>query len=95
MIAYYGYEDGSGEYYICIDSAKCDGCAKCIQQCPQKILEMTTIMIELENEEVAAVKEKFRREIKYVCASCDHKNKTPCVLSCLRGAITTIWTAEK
>ncbi len=91
MIAYYGYKDGSGEYYISIDVSKCNSCTKCIEKCPQKALEMITMMIELEDKIVSSVKEKYRKEIKYICASCSHPNKTPCVLSCEQKAITTIW----
>ena len=40
MITHYGYTDGSGEYYIVIDSDKCNGCGKCVQKCPQKALEL-------------------------------------------------------
>jgi len=39
MIANYGFEDGSGEYYIRIDTAKCKSCneRKCVDRCPGKI----------------------------------------------------------
>ncbi len=34
MITHYGYIDGSGEYFIVVDSDKCVGCGKCITACP-------------------------------------------------------------
>ena len=38
MIANYGYKDGSGEYFIAIDTDKCDGCGDCVPVCPGKVL---------------------------------------------------------
>lgn len=95
MIAYYGYRDGSGEYYVIIDASRCNGCLKCIDKCPSSILEMTTVMINLEEKQVVSVKEDKRKEIKYVCASCDHKDKKAfCSVSCEQGAITTVWNTD-
>ena len=39
MIANYGYEDGSGHYYIKIDTSKCAECSDkgCISTCPEKL----------------------------------------------------------
>jgi hypothetical protein len=31
LIANYGYKDGSGEYFITLDTDKCDGCGKCVE----------------------------------------------------------------
>ena len=31
MIANYGYKDGSGDWFISIDTDRCNGCGKC---CP-------------------------------------------------------------
>lgn len=90
MIAYYGYKDGSGEYFISIDSDKCNGCGNCIEKCPKKILELETVMIDLEDKIVTSVKEEFRRQVKYVCNNCD-PNNAPCILSCNENAIATIW----
>ena len=40
MIANYGYEDASGNYYIRINTDICEDCADyaCITACPEKIL---------------------------------------------------------
>ena len=35
MRANYGYTDGSGEWYITIDTNKCDGCRACAEACPE------------------------------------------------------------
>lgn len=40
MIIHYGYADGSGEYYLIVDTDKCDGCGRCVEVCPNDILEL-------------------------------------------------------
>ncbi len=40
MIAHYGYADASGEYYIVIDTDKCDGCEECVKVCPEGVFEI-------------------------------------------------------
>ena len=42
VIANYGYQDGSGEYYITIDTDKCNSCGKCVDVCPKDVFEMIT-----------------------------------------------------
>jgi Fe-S-cluster-containing hydrogenase component 2 len=92
VIAHYGYVDGSGEYYIIIDSDKCTGCGECVKQCPQGALEIVTEMIDLEDKTVAAVSEQHRKKIKYTCSSCKpEENETPCVQVCAQGAIKCVW----
>ncbi|MGQ9538535.1 MAG: 4Fe-4S dicluster domain-containing protein [Candidatus Bathycorpusculaceae bacterium] len=63
MITYYGYTDGSGEYYIAVDSEKCNGCGECVRHCPKNALEIVTIMVDIEEQSVAAVKEEHRNKI--------------------------------
>ncbi|HKZ88339.1 MAG TPA: 4Fe-4S dicluster domain-containing protein [Candidatus Bathyarchaeia archaeon] len=95
MIIHYGYTDGSGEYYISIDSDRCDGCGKCVDQCPQSALGIVTEMIDLEDKKVAAVMEEHRKKIKYTCSRCKPElNKTPCVSACVNGAIHCSWKAS-
>jgi len=40
MIANYGFDDGSGSYYISIDTNKCGDCEEkgCIRVCPAGVL---------------------------------------------------------
>ncbi len=92
MITYYGYCDGSGEYFIVVDSDKCNGCGKCTVQCPQNALELQTEFIDLEDKTVAAVVEEHRKKIKYTCSSCKPEiNQAPCVLACPTKALKSVW----
>ena len=92
IITYYGYTDGSGEFYIVIDSTKCTGCGKCIEKCPQSALEIITEFIDLEDKTVVAVNEKSRKKIKYTCSECLYDGKTAlCMKACEQNAISTIW----
>ena len=92
MITHYGYIDGSGEYYIVVDSDKCSGCGKCVEGCPQKALVLVTEFIDLEDKTVAAVSEEHRKKISYTCATCKpESNQTPCVLACESKALKCVW----
>jgi Fe-S-cluster-containing hydrogenase component 2 len=92
VIIHYGYIDGSGEYFISIDSDKCNGCRKCVEKCPQSALELVTEFIDLEDKTVAAVSELHRKKICYTCQECKpNENKTPCILACQQGAINCVW----
>jgi Fe-S-cluster-containing hydrogenase component 2 len=96
MIIHYGYSDGSGEYYISVDSEKCNGCGKCIENCPQRALELGSIMVDLEEKLVVTVAENHRREIKYTCSSCKPESKkAPCVLACDTEAIRCTWRTRR
>lgn len=93
MIANYGYKDGSGEFFISIDTAKCAQCeAKpCIEACPEKVLEIFT---DDYDDEVIGVKEEHRKKIKYSCGSCKlvtEKRNLSCQKSCSLAAITHSW----
>jgi ferredoxin len=95
MQANYGYKDGSGEYYITIDTDKCDSCGKCVEDCPQKILVLVDDPFDpLSEKEVPMVVEAERKKIKYTCGPCkpvDIKREEPCIKSCEPGAITHSW----
>jgi ferredoxin len=91
MIIHYGYEDGSGKYYVSIDAEKCDACNACIEQCPQSVLKIDTVMIDIEDKQVAVVDEAQRKKIQYTCASCHQMKEIPCVRACEKGAIAATW----
>jgi NAD-dependent dihydropyrimidine dehydrogenase PreA subunit len=95
MLANYGYKDGSGDYFITIDTDKCDGCGQCVPACPFGVLEVG----EDENDPfregpVAKVSEFHRKKIKYSCAPCKPVKKRkplPCMHVCIPDAITHSW----
>jgi len=71
VIANYGYKDGSGDYFISIDTDKCDGCGKCVEACPQGVFETGPDEADPFREEpVAKVVADQRKKIRYTCAPC-------------------------
>ncbi len=91
MIIHYGYTDGSGKYYVSIDAEKCDACNACIEQCPENVLILDMVMIDIDDKQVAVVDEVQRKKLQYTCAGCHQGDKIPCVQACEKGAITTTW----
>lgn len=93
MIANYGYKDGSGEYYITIDTDKCTGCGSCVDACPGGVMAVGEDEHDpMSDEEVAFVTDAERKKIKYTCAPCKGEGKTPpCMEACEPGAITHSW----
>jgi ferredoxin len=96
MLANYGYNDGSGDFYITIDTDKCAGCGDCVKACPVRVLEMITDESDPFRElPAAAVTDEHRKKIKYSCAQCKPAGykaaELPCVKSCLPGAIAHSW----
>ncbi len=94
MIANFGYTDGSGVYFISIDTDRCDGCGDCVPACPAGVLEI------VENEydpmaeyDMASVKEEHRKKIKYSCAPCkkEGSGELPCMAACEPDAIRHSW----
>jgi NAD-dependent dihydropyrimidine dehydrogenase PreA subunit len=69
MIANYGYKDGSGEFFIIINTGKCVACTDkpCVKACPESVLE---ILEDDYDDEVVAVRGEHRNKIKYLCAPC-------------------------
>lgn len=91
MIANYGYKDGSGDYFISIDTDLCNGCGDCVPACPAGVLE---IILNDYDEKVAAVTENQRRKLKYSCAPCkpvSARPVAPCVAVCKPAAIRHSW----
>lgn len=95
MQANYGYKDGSGEYFITIDTEKCDSCGKCAEVCPEKILVMVEDPFDpMSEKNVPMVIEAERKKIKYTCGPCkpvDVESIEPCIKACEPGAITHSW----
>jgi NAD-dependent dihydropyrimidine dehydrogenase PreA subunit len=91
VIANYGYKDGSGEYFVTIDTDRCDGCGQCVEACPEDVLEIVT---DDYDDIVAAVTEQHRNKIKYSCGPCkptSNARNLPCISACKPGAISHSW----
>jgi len=95
MKANYGYKDGSGEYFITVDTDLCNSCGKCVEVCPEGVLEMAENELDpLGDEIVATVTEEHRKKIKYSCAPCKPSGESrelPCVIVCDPKAIEHSW----
>ncbi len=92
MIAHYGYKDGSGEYFITIDTDKCIECeGMCVKACPADVLEIIEDDYE---DEVCAVTDEHRNKIKYSCAPCKPTSGDvvlPCLVACTPGGLKHSW----
>jgi ferredoxin-like protein FixX len=94
MIAHYGYEDGSGEYYITINTEGCGGCEGkgCVAACPAGIFELET---DDWDSDAAVVKESARNTLRAVCADCKpqlgREVLLPCEAGCEKGVIVHSW----
>ena len=93
MKANYGYLDGSGEFFITIDTDLCIECKDhgCVDACPEGIFE---IIEDDYDDRVAAVREDQRKKVKYACTACKpvgDRPPLPCVTACKPGALTHSW----
>ncbi|OFW61189.1 MAG: hypothetical protein A2133_10805 [Actinobacteria bacterium RBG_16_64_13] len=97
MIANYGYEDGSGFYYITIDGNICAKCSNhgCLTACPQGVY---AIEMDDYDDNVAVVSETARKRLHELCSLCKGQNggggsehKLPCTGACTAGALRHSW----
>jgi len=97
MISNYGYEDGSGFYYITIDGDICARCVHhgCVAACPHGVYA-----IELDDYDdiVAVVTEETRKRLRELCSTCKGQNggggpqsALPCMRACPAGALQHSW----
>lgn len=97
MIANYGYEDGSGFYYITIDGDLCAKCPHhaCVAACPQGVY---AIEMDDYDDLVAVVTENARKRLRELCSVCKGQNggggaehRLPCTDACSPGALRHSW----
>lgn len=93
MIANYGYMDGSGSFFITIDTDKCLTCPDhpCVGACPQG---MFAVEVNDYDEAVAVIRAEFRHRVKYACAPCkpvSDRPPLPCQAACVPGAVSHSW----
>lgn len=95
MLANYGYKDGSGEYFITINTELCNGCGKCVDACPGNVFAVGEDENDpLSDEEVAKVVEEERKKLKYTCGPCkpvSDRPPLPCEEACEPNAISHSW----
>ena len=87
----YGYSDGTGSYFITIDTGRCDGCGECVTACPSGVFEV----IRSDNgEPQARVKETARKKLALLCPgfqSCNNAREVNCHSVCQQEAISHTW----
>jgi len=91
MIIQYGYTDGTGDYFVTIDSGRCDGCGDCVDACPAGLLVLGR---EDGHQPRAEVREDARKRLALLCpgfVSCSSKNTVNCHSTCSRDAISHTW----
>ena len=87
----YGYSDGTGNYFITIDTARCDGCGECVPVCPSAIFEVAAAD---GGQLKARVKEEARKKLAMLCPgyeACLSKVELNCQKACPRDAISHTW----
>lgn len=95
MLANYGYKDASGDFFITINTNKCDGCGDCVDSCQAGIF---IVLKEdpndpMRDEPVASISEKKIKKLKYECNLCKAKSNSSlsCINSCTNNAILHSW----
>lgn len=91
LTVHYGYADGTGEYYITVDSNRCDGCGDCVEACPAGIFILGR---EDGKQPRAEINEDARKRIALLCPgfhSCSSKHEVNCHSACAREAIGHTW----
>jgi ferredoxin len=97
VIANYGYEDGSGFYYVTIDGDICAACVEhgCVPACPQGVY---AVEMDDYDDYVAVVVESARKRLRELCSVCKGRgaaegigNELPCAGACPGGALKHSW----
>jgi ferredoxin len=88
---HYGYTDGTGSYFITIETSRCDGCGECIPVCPSAVFKLAR---DDYGQQKAKVKEEARKKLAFLCPgfhSCGSTLKTNCHSVCPKDAINHTW----
>lgn len=97
MLCNYGYEDGSGSYYIQIDSDQCCECEEkpCVQACPAGLFE---VCLDDYDDEIVMIREGVRNQLKQKCVVCKNRENAEqeksglrCMQVCTRNALKHTW----
>jgi ferredoxin len=92
MQGFYGFKDGSGEWFLIVDTDKCNACGKCVKVCPTGTIEVSEDEFDpFRDELVVKVKNEERNKIRYNCAPCKPgygEKPTPCMAACEPEAIS-------
>jgi predicted CoA-substrate-specific enzyme activase len=87
----YGYNDGTGDYYITVNLGQCNGCGKCVSVCPSAIFEM--VQEDIRKPKVK-VRDAARKRLSILCPgyqSCSSTHKENCRSVCQHDAISFSW----
>ncbi len=96
MHANYGYRDATGDYFITIDTDRCDGCGDCVKACPVQVfvIEDEDPNDPLRDIPVVVVADDKNKKLKYECGSCKSSGgqvSLPCIEACNVDAISHSW----
>jgi Fe-S-cluster-containing dehydrogenase component len=97
VIANYGYEDGSGFYYVTIRGDTCATCTEhgCVAACTRNVY---AVEMDDYDDYVAIVVESARKRLRELCSTCkgqsrghSPENELPCISACPGGALQHSW----
>jgi len=96
MLANYGYKDASGDFFITIDTDKCNGCEACVPACPADVFQVVDEDPNdpFRDDPVAVVTDDKKKKLKYECNPCKPPSNSPplpCVAACDMDAISHSW----
>jgi Fe-S-cluster-containing hydrogenase component 2 len=96
MLANYGYSDASGDYFITIDTDKCNGCGDCVSACPAGVFQVIDgdPNDPMNEDPIVTVIPDKKKKIKYECGPCKpstNRPSSPCIQVCTQSAIALSW----